>query len=187
MLHTHEVTGSSPVVSTRNRKAPPFGWCFSVSGGARDSNPSKCKMPVASCGHQFENWWQPYDLPVANRPSIPVDPSIDGIEGRQHVLHCRNNGRRGSPFQRNRRERPVCRSAPERTELFPIIPNTFPRFCHSDREAEWRNLPRWVKEPTQDKNCCLGRFLGSFHSLGMTWWGWFRFARTGCIRYGAWR
>ena len=109
MLHTHEVTGSSPVVSTRNEKHHPKGWCFSflpeqgtrthlnarcqwhlaatssqtggnhtlcplakrlsspvvppeastqrvvffISGAARDSNPSKCKMPVVELHARF--------------------------------------------------------------------------------------------------------------------------------------
>ena len=63
--------------------------------------------------------------------------------------------------QRNRRERPVCRSAPERTELFPIIPENVPH-CHSDgRVSGVEESTTLVKEPTQDKACHLGRFLNS--------------------------
>ncbi len=45
--------------------------CFFVP--VSDSNPFQCQMPVAFGGHQFKNWWQPYDLPPkgANRPSSP--------------------------------------------------------------------------------------------------------------------
>ena len=41
MLHTHEVTGSSPVVST-NKKAPP--WAVLFYWWSRDSNPSNADV-----------------------------------------------------------------------------------------------------------------------------------------------
>ena len=74
-----------------------------------------------------------------------------------------------STYQRNRRERPMCRSAPERTELFPIIPENVPHFCHSDRSVSGVEESTTLEEGlTQDKICNLGRFLDSLHSLGMT-------------------
>ena len=86
-------------------------------------------------------------------------------EARYGVLHCRNNGRKGRTFQRNRRERPVCRSAPERTELFPIIPENVPPFCHSDRSVSGvEESTTWDDEPPQEKACNLSRFLDS-HSF----------------------
>ena len=53
-------------------KAPPFGWCFLFWWRLRDSNPFQCKLPAASCGHQFKKWRKPYDLPPANRRSSPI-------------------------------------------------------------------------------------------------------------------
>lgn len=52
----------------------------------RDSNPSKCKKPVASCGHQFKNWWQPYALPGAKRPSSPVVLPVHEKSGLFHIV-----------------------------------------------------------------------------------------------------
>ena len=47
MLHTHEVTGSSPVVSTK-KDSQPFGWLsFFVSPLGLE--PIKCKAPVEPC------------------------------------------------------------------------------------------------------------------------------------------
>ena len=40
----------------------------------RDSNPYKCPMPVAWGGHQFKNWWQPYDLPHRGKSAIESLP-----------------------------------------------------------------------------------------------------------------
>ena len=43
-------------------------------------------------------------------------------------------------------------------------------FCHSDRSVSGVEESTTLdEEPTQDKICHLGRFLDSFHSLGMTW------------------
>ena len=52
----------------------------------RDSNPSKCKMPVASCGHQFKNWWQPYALPGAKWQSSPVVLPVHEKSGLFHIV-----------------------------------------------------------------------------------------------------
>ena len=52
----------------------------------RDSNPSKCKKPVASCGHQFKNWWQPYVLLGAKRPSSPVVLPVHEKSGLFHIV-----------------------------------------------------------------------------------------------------
>ena len=58
---------------------------------------------------------------------------------------------------------------PERAELFPIIPENVPHFCHSDgRVSGVEESTTLLKEPTQDKACYSGRFLGSLRSLGMT-------------------
>ena len=45
MLHTHEVTGSSPVVSTKNQAHLSVCLIFLQ----QESNPSKCNCPVDSC------------------------------------------------------------------------------------------------------------------------------------------
>ena len=71
----------------------------------------------------------------------------------------------GTTHQRNRRERPVCRSAPERTELFPIKPENVSHFCHSDRSVSGVEESTTLgNEPTQDKTGNSGRFLDS-HSF----------------------
>ena len=97
MLHTHEVTGSSPVLSTKricvtvaHRTLTPFAGVriphplpkkqipIRVSAFLLedwDSNPSKCNCPVDSCCHQFKNWWLPYNLPSANWQSNPSSSS----------------------------------------------------------------------------------------------------------------
>ena len=93
-----------------------------------------------------------------------------------------------STNQRNRRERPMCRSARERTELLPIKTRHVPPYViPTVAQAEWRNPPRGRKVPTQGKICYLGRFLDSVHSLARNDMigGWFCFIRTGCIRHAA--
>ena len=68
----------------------------------------------------------------------------------------------GTTYQRTRRERPMCRSAPVRTELLPIKPDMSPTFViPTVALAEWRNPPRGRMNHQKDKTCCLGRFLGS--------------------------
>ena len=58
-----------------------------------------------------------------------------------------------------------------------------PHFCHSDRSASGvEESTTLVKEPTQDKICYSGRFLDSFHSLGMTYRRGVPFNHTGYIR-----
>ena len=69
-----------------------------------------------------------------------------------------------STNQRNRRERPVCRSG-----SVPNITRVDGRYhlsiCHSDRsDSGVEESTTLEKEPTQDKACCLGRALDS-HSL----------------------
>ena len=77
----------------------------------------------------------------------------------------------------------MCRSAPERTELFPIIPENVPPFCHSDRsEAEWRNPPRWAMNQHKIKPATWEDSSTRIRSLGMTCRGAIPFIRTGCIR-----
>ena len=46
MLHTHEVTGSSPVVSTKKEKSSQPGWLFSFWYGHSD-----CVTRTDSCLH----------------------------------------------------------------------------------------------------------------------------------------
>ena len=75
-----------------------------------------------------------------------------------------------STQQRNRRERPVCRSAPERTELFPIKPKTSPIMSFRPQRSGVEESITFGKEPTQDKTGYSGRFLDSLCSLGMTCW-----------------
>ena len=75
----------------------------------------------------------------------------------------------GIAHQRNRRERPVCRSAPERTEPLPKILENVPTLCHSDRSVSGVEESTTLdNEPPQDKICNSGRFLDSLCSLGMT-------------------
>ena len=77
----------------------------------------------------------------------------------------------------------MCRSAPERTELLPIILKNVPPFCHSDRSASGVEESTTLEnEPTQDKTSNLGRFLDSLRSLGMTCRYVVPFNHTGCIR-----
>ena len=55
--------------------------------------------------------------------------------------------------------------------------------CHSDRSVSGVEESTTLrKEPPQDKTCCLGRFLGSLCSLGMTCGGVVPFNRTGYKR-----
>ena len=61
MLHTHEVTGSSPVVST-SQKTPPCWVVFFDSRKVWDLNPLQCDMPVAYHNSQFKNWLSPYEF-----------------------------------------------------------------------------------------------------------------------------
>ena len=70
----------------REIKKPPEGVAFFIWWRLRDSNPSKCKKPVASCGHQFKNWWQPYALPGAKRPSSPVVLPVHEKSGLFHIV-----------------------------------------------------------------------------------------------------
>ena len=57
-----KVIGSSPISSTK-KKPHRSVWFFLFGGRYRnDSNPSKCNMPVACCGHQCKHWWHPYNL-----------------------------------------------------------------------------------------------------------------------------
>ncbi len=72
--------------------------------------------------------------------------------------------------QRNRRERPMCRSAPGSTGPLPMKNRNVPPLCHSDRSVSGvEESTTWDKEPPQDKTSHLGRFLGSVSlSLGMT-------------------
>ena len=94
-------------------KAPPFGWCFLFWWRLRDSNPFQCKMPVASCGHQFKNRWQPYDLPrqigsrVLYRPPNIRNPSFFPIGewvrifcGHPRFCGCLFSFYRSGPFSR---------------------------------------------------------------------------------------
>ena len=90
MLHTHEVTGSSPVVSTK-KKRPPIGWPF-LFGEVRDSNPSKCKCPVDTC--QPPAGWRLLLLHL--RPSnetAEVAGLFDFIRSHNRIQH---KNRRGS-------------------------------------------------------------------------------------------
>ena len=69
-----------------------------------------------------------------------------------------------STYQRNRRERPMCRSAPESTEPLPMKNRNAPHcVIPTAAQAEWRNPPRGRKVPPQGKICHLGRFLTPFH------------------------
>ena len=90
---------------------------------------------------------------------------------RNAMLHVLRTQRlKTSAYQRTRRERPMCRSARERTEALPIKTRHVPHLCHSDRSVSGvEESTTWDDEPTQDKTCYLGRFLGSLRSLGMTW------------------
>ena len=82
--------------------------------------------------------------------------------------------------QRNRRERPMCRSAPESTEPLPIIPenvtrNVIQAFSASGVEES----TTLEKVPPQDKTSNLGRFLDSLRSRNDIIDGWFHFVHTG--------
>ena len=66
--------GNIPDINKNPNPSPQgkkFGFLM-FGGDYGTRTPSKCKKPVASCGHQFKNWWQPYALPGAKRPSSPV-------------------------------------------------------------------------------------------------------------------
>ena len=124
---------------------------------------------------------------------------------RGYLKHSRNRGRIrknappytpvfGTPrlktpaHQRNRRERPMCRSTPERTEPVTDKNQTRPRYViPTVAQAEWRNPPRGRNVPTQGEICYLGRFLDSvsLYARNDIIGGWFRFVRTGYIRHAA--
>ncbi len=72
MLHTHEVTGSSPVVSTRNEKHHPKGWCFSFlpEQGTRTHLNARCQWHLAATSSQTGG--NHTLCPAAKRPSSPV-------------------------------------------------------------------------------------------------------------------
>ena len=76
-----------------------------------------------------------------------------------------------STNRRNRRERPACRSAPERTEPLPIIPENVPPYViPTGAQAEWRNLLKLQALPYAGYLCYLGRFLHSADAtVGMTY------------------
>ena len=117
--------------------------------------------------------------------------------------------------QRNRRERPVCRSGCV-SNITCAVEWLHPPICHPDRsETEWRDLPKWQILSCVGNFCNLGGFLHSADAaVGMTClsggsvyqhrlfpqrfperhagrslrfrWLVDSFIRTGCIRYVAW-
>ena len=100
--------------------------------------------------------------------SITVAPDVSVIRNAVPPV-LRTHRLKTTVFQRNRRERPMCRSARERTELFPAKNRNVPPLCHSDRSASGvEESTTEEKVPTQGKICYLGSFLGSLRSLGMS-------------------
>ena len=81
------------------------------------------------------------------------------------------------------RERPMCRSAPERTELLPKKTDTFPHFViPTVAQAEWRNPPRRIMNQHKIKHVTWEDSSTPFHSARNDIIGrWFRFVYTGYI------
>ena len=44
-------------------------WFFVLCGDI-GLEPIKCNSPVDCCGHQFKNWWRPYNLPHRGKLAI---------------------------------------------------------------------------------------------------------------------
>ena len=84
-LHTHEVTGSSPVVST-SQKTPPCWVVFFDSRKVRDSNPLQCDMPVAYHNSQFKNWLSPYEF--ALRQIQQSSPLVSTKRKKSELFPC---------------------------------------------------------------------------------------------------
>ena len=84
-LHTHEVTGSSPVVST-SQKTPPCWVAFFYSRKVGDSNPLQCDMPVAYHNSQFKNWLSPYEF--ALRQIQQSSPLVSTTYEKSELLPC---------------------------------------------------------------------------------------------------
>ena len=78
-------------------------------------------------------------------------PAACQDERRCSVRHYRNDRRRGNHTESHRRERPMCRSARERTELFPIKTKNVPLLCHSDRSDKRSGGIHHVAEKYQHK------------------------------------
>ena len=97
------------------------------------------------------------------REKLTIDNGQLTIIGATNIVHLYPSGKVC-------RERPMCRSARERTGLLPIKTRNVPLLCHSDRSVSGvEESTTWEKEPTQGKICHLSGFLGSLRSLGMTW------------------
>ena len=63
---------------------------------------------------------------------------------------------------------------PATLQVQPVWLNgTAPRHAIPTERMERRNPLKLQKYPTQGKECYLSRSLRSFHSVGMTCWGWF--------------
>ena len=63
----------------------------------------------------------------------------------------------------------LCAVPPRKDGTVPEKSRKRPPFCHSDRSGSGVEESTTLEEGlTQDKTCCLGRFLDSLRSLGMT-------------------
>ena len=149
-------------------------WFFVPRGGFLHS--ACATVGMTKRGNVFwyyRKQFRPFTCGTAHRPFPTV--SLKGgrfqpgcsKDGRYSVVCFRDNRRKGNHTESHRRERPMCRSARERTELFPIKTRHVPHYVIPTASGVEESTTL-DKKPPQDKTCYLGRFLDSLRSLGMT-------------------